>query len=102
VNVTDASWSSSAQPQARVRRLHRVTDDRQKIARQRIQFHLVGEPRAEGIERAHRVVARAVEALIGSALDALRSGWKNSRRAGWSATRIAAATRKSSDPVTTG
>ena len=60
---------STSQPEARVSRAHRLGDHAEQVGAHRVQVNLVPQPRAEGVEGARSVVARAVEATVDEALD---------------------------------
>ena len=61
------------QPDRHVRGLHRVAHDRAQLVAQRVQRHLVAQPRAERLDRVRGVVRAAVEAAIDERLDARRA-----------------------------
>src|SRR2546425_1871239 len=67
---TTMSWRWLPQPEARVRRLHRVADSNEQLAPKGVEVDLVAQAERERVERACGVVAGPVEAAVYAALDA--------------------------------
>src|SRR5437868_5056892 len=70
----ECSWRRSPEPEAHMGGTDGRADRGRELGTHRIEIHLAGETRREGVERAAGVVARAVEPEVDRGLDAPEDG----------------------------